>query len=162
MERRKNQDLERALRRARMEPDPDFLRNLAEGVRDSARTGRARSRWFSVGLAVILTAVIVAALGAEVGGGAAASTTDAVVGVVSDVFSSSNDQVNTTSNTPADDEYNLKCNSGRGNLSETDSGTHQTDSSTLIDPHTGGTGPGTSPTDDCDPGNSGPHDSGGD
>jgi hypothetical protein len=161
MKRRKNQDLERALRRARTEPDPDFLRSLAEEVRDSARDGRARSRWFSVGLAVILTAVVVAALGAQVGGGAAAATTDAVVGVVSDVFSSS-DQLQTASNTPAEDEYKEKCNSGRGNLSETESGTHQEDSSTLINPHEGGTGPGTSPTDDCDPGNSGPHNSGGD
>lgn len=64
----------------------------------------------------------------------------------------------TASNTPAEGEYKDKSN----NLSETDSGTHQTDSSTLINPHEGGTGPGTSPTDDCDPGNSGPHDSGGD
>ena len=56
----------------------------------------------------------------------------------------------------------VHCNSGRGNLSETDTGTHQTNSSTLINPHTGGTGPGTAPTDDCDPGNSGPHNAGGD
>jgi hypothetical protein len=67
-------------------------------------------------------------------------------------------------NTPADDQYvvKVKCNSGRGNLSETNLGTHQTNSNTLINPHTGGTGPGLSPTDDCDPGNSGPHNSGGD
>lgn len=64
----------------------------------------------------------------------------------------------------------VHCNSGRGNLSETDTGSHQTNSDTLINPHIPhggnphflGLGPGSSPTDDCDPGNSGPHNAGGD
>jgi hypothetical protein len=57
----------------------------------------------------------------------------------------------------------VACNSGRGNLSETDTGSYQTNSSTLIDPHTTTAGgPGDSPTGDCDPGNSGPVNSGGD
>jgi hypothetical protein len=75
----------------------------------------------------------------------------------------------------------VHCNSGRGNLSETDLGSHQTNSDTLINPHEPhgngnphisgnphgnphflGLGPGDSPTDDCDPGNSGPHNAGGD
>jgi hypothetical protein len=55
--------------------------------------------------------------------------------------------------TTVDDQYS--CNSGRGNGSEGDS-------SQLVDPHAGETGPGVSPTVDCDPGNSGPNDSGGD
>jgi hypothetical protein len=59
----------------------------------------------------------------------------------------------------------VHCNSGRGNLSETDTGTHQTNSNTLINPHIpshGGLGPGDTPTDDCDPGNSGSVNHGGD
>jgi hypothetical protein len=55
--------------------------------------------------------------------------------------------------TPAKDQYG--CNSGRGNGSETNS-------SQLVDPHNGGSGPGTVPTVDCDPGNSGSHNRGGD
>jgi hypothetical protein len=58
----------------------------------------------------------------------------------------------------------VHCNSGRGNLSETETGSHQTNSNTLINPHGphGGLGPGPAPTDDCDPGNSGPQNHGGD
>ncbi|HEU0072953.1 MAG TPA: hypothetical protein VFS30_03010 [Dehalococcoidia bacterium] len=47
------------------------------------------------------------------------------------------------------------CNSGRGNYSEGDN-------SLLVSPHHGGTGPGTVGTVDCDPGNSGIHNRGGD
>jgi hypothetical protein len=49
------------------------------------------------------------------------------------------------------------CNSGRGNGSEGNPGQ-------LIDPHNGGRGPGTFPTlaDECDPGNSGAKNRGGD
>ena len=49
----------------------------------------------------------------------------------------------------------LKCNSGRGNLSEGSS-------AQLINPHTGGSGPGVFATVDCDPGNSGAKNRGGD
>jgi len=55
-----------------------------------------------------------------------------------------------------------KSNSGRGNLSETGTGTRQSNSSTLKNPHQGETGPGDHPTDDYDPGNSGSHNRGGD
>jgi hypothetical protein len=48
-----------------------------------------------------------------------------------------------------------KCNSGRGNLSEGSS-------AQLINPHTGGSGPGVFATVDCDPGNSGAKNRGGD
>jgi hypothetical protein len=47
------------------------------------------------------------------------------------------------------------CNSGRGNLSEDFS-------VNLVNPHIGGTGPGIVGTLDCDPGNSGAVNSGGD
>ncbi|MFL5945254.1 MAG: hypothetical protein ACJ74C_07430, partial [Gaiellaceae bacterium] len=55
-----------------------------------------------------------------------------------------------------------KSNSGRGNLSETGTGTRQSDSSTLTNPHDGETGPGAHPTGDRDPGNSGLNNRGGD
>lgn len=49
------------------------------------------------------------------------------------------------------------CNSGRGNGPEGND-----NSSTYINPHAGGRGPGPYPTDDCDPGNSGGKNRGGD
>jgi hypothetical protein len=52
-------------------------------------------------------------------------------------------------------EEPLKCNSGRGNSSDTN--TVQ-----LINPHAGGNGPGVFATVDCDPGNSGAVNRGGD
>jgi hypothetical protein len=55
--------------------------------------------------------------------------------------------------TSGNDQY--ACNSGRGN------GSDGSDVQ-LIDPHAGGTGTGISPTVDCDPGNSGNVNSGGD
>lgn len=51
----------------------------------------------------------------------------------------------------------IHCNAGRGNGPEPGPG-----SSTWIDPHSGGRGPGSSPSGDCDPGNSGGHNAGGD
>jgi hypothetical protein len=60
---------------------------------------------------------------------------------------------NATTPTSAEDQYG--CNSGRGNGSEGNS-------SQLIDPHAGQTGPGVIPTVDCDPGNSGGVNRGGD
>jgi hypothetical protein len=63
---------------------------------------------------------------------------------------------------PCEPTREAKSNSGRGNLSETDTGTRQSDSSTLKNPHEGETGPGDHPTDDRDPGNSGLHNRGGD
>jgi len=57
---------------------------------------------------------------------------------------------------PPDPPKNEKCNSGRGNLNEV-GGT-----GTLLNPHIGEQGSGDNPTDDCDPGNSGDHNAGGD
>ncbi len=53
-------------------------------------------------------------------------------------------------------EEPLKCNSGRGNLSEGPNGGQ------FVNPHTGGSGPGEFATVDCDPGNSGAKNRGGD
>lgn len=85
-----------------------------------------------------------------------ANPISSAVHVIGDLGLTNNDN-----GSPSQQQYE-KCNSGRGNLSETESGTHQTDSDTLINPHEGGQGPGDSPTDDCDPGNSGAVNSGGD
>lgn len=162
MEYDKERDLDDALRRSRVEPDDRYVDALAAEIDGATRVRRARRRrWFGVGLALALTAVVIAAVGASMGTKPITYGPSAVVRVASDAVTAGG-TADVTSNTPADDEYNVKCNSGRGNLSETDSGTHQTDSSTLINPHDGGTGPGDQPTDDCDPGNSGPHNSGGD
>jgi hypothetical protein len=94
--------------------------------------------------------------------GGIAQAASAVKAVVSTVTGSSGGTV--VNNSPAKDQYGVKCNSGRGNLSETESGPRSTDSDTLINPHLGNTalGPGDFPTDDCDPGNSGPQNRGGD
>jgi hypothetical protein len=100
--------------------------------------------------------VMLGAVAATGGIGQAAAAMKSVVSTVSGGGAS------VVNNSPAHDQY--KCNSGRGNLSETESGTRQTDSDTLINPHLGNTalGPGDFPTDDCDPGNSGGQNRGGD
>jgi hypothetical protein len=146
-------NLEEELRANRPEPRQAFVKGLVTEIR-----GRQRPR-ASIRLAFVgaLTVVMVSALAAVGGVGyAAAAPAEAVQAVVSLVSGG----VSVVHNSPASDQY--KCNSGRGNLSETSSGTRQTDSSTLVNPHTGETGPGPFPTDDCDPGNSGAVNRGGD
>ena len=114
-------------------------------------------------VAVVLTAALVATL-AAVGaiGYAANASTHAAKAV--DAAVKTHHVRRIAHGSPAQDQYAQKqhCNSGRGNWSETSSGSRSHDSKTLIDPHNGGTGPGSTPTDDCDPGNSGPHNHGGD
>jgi hypothetical protein len=163
MRRRNDLALERALKKIGPEPDPDFLRTLADEIRAEIREDRhARTRGLGLGLAVALTAMIMAAVGAVGAADAARSATKAVAQVVSQAFSAPNNQVRVATNTPAQHQYKPKCNSGRGNLSETETWTRQTNSTTLVNPHEGGRGPGPYPTDDCDPGNSGPQNRGGD
>lgn len=106
------------------------------------------------------TMVLLVALALVGGLGAAASSSGKAAKSVA--RASAKEGPKNAVNTPAQDQYKPKCNSGRGNLSETGNGSRSTDSSTLINPHTGGQGPGSAPTDDCDPGNSGSHNSGGD
>ena len=149
---RKGFDLERELRRHRPEAEKDFVYALASQIR-----GHRRPRGsLRLAFAGVLTIVMLVALAAVGGISYAATSVDAVVSLVT----SDSSGPSVVQDSPASDQY--KCNSGRGNLSETVSGTRQTDSSTLINPHTGGTGPGPYPTDDCDPGNSGPQNRGGD
>lgn len=146
-------NLEKELRTNRPEPRQAFVRGLVTEIR-----GRRGPRP-SVRLALVgaLTVVMVSALAAVGGIGYAAAAPTKAVNAVVGLVSGGPSVVH---NSPAGDQY--KCNSGRGNLSETSSGTGQTDSSTLVNPHTGGTGPGPFPTDDCDPGNSGAVNRGGD
>ena len=150
---RKGFDVESELRANRPEPRQEFVHALATQIR-----GRHRSRGsLRLAFAGGLTTVLLAALAAAGGIGQAAAAVKAVVSTVS-----RGDGVTVIQQSPACDQYVAHANSGRGNLSETASGTRQTDSATLINPHTGGTGPGPFPTDDCDPGNSGAVNRGGD
>jgi hypothetical protein len=157
--RRESFELERHLRDARPEPERDFLQRLVSEVRER-RHSRPSLR---LALAGGLTATLFVALSAVGGiGYAAAAPAKAVKAVVSAV--SGDNGTTLIQQSPACDQYVAHANSGRGNLSETSSGSGSTDSDTLINPHLGNTalGPGDFPTDDCDPGNSGAHNRGGD
>ena len=148
-------DLERELRRNRPEPRRDFVRALTSEIRGGPVRRSSLRLAFVGGLTVVMLAAV-----ASMGGIAQAAS--AVKAVVSTVTGT--DSVTVIQHSPAYDQYGVKCNSGRGNLSETESGPRSTDSDTLINPHLGNTalGPGDFPTDDCDPGNSGPQNRGGD
>jgi hypothetical protein len=147
-------DIESELRRNRPEPRRDVVDALISEIRGH------RGRRSALRLAFVggLTAVMLTALAATGGLAKAASAVKAVVSTVTD------SNVTVIQQSPACDQYGVKANSGRGNLSETESGPRSTDSATLINPHLGNTalGPGDYPTDDCDPGNSGAVNRGGD
>jgi hypothetical protein len=151
---RKHVDVERELGKSRPEPRRDFIYALTSDIRGH------RGRSGSLRLAIVggLTAVMLAAVASMGGVGKAAAAVKAVVNTVT------GSGVTVIQQSPACDQYGVKANSGRGNLSETESGPRSTDSDTLINPHLGNTalGPGDFPTDDCDPGNSGAHNRGGD
>jgi hypothetical protein len=152
-------DLERQLHDARPEPGQDFVHTLVNEIRERRHTRPS----FRLAFAGSLTVMLFAALAAVGGiGYAAAAPAEAVEAVGSAVKSDSGTTL--IQQSPACDQYVAHANSGRGNLSETESGPRSTDSSTLINPHLGDTalGPGDFPTDDCDPGNSGAHNRGGD
>jgi hypothetical protein len=156
---RDNGDLERQLRKQRPEPRPEFVDNLINRLelrRSPVRVPRAR-----LALVLALTGALAAAVSYAGAYEHAASSSREVVNALTRMAKTQPARL-FIHNSPAQDEYEVKCNSGRGNLSETENGIRQTDSNTLINPHEGGTGPGEQPTDDCDPGNSGPHNSGGD
>jgi hypothetical protein len=157
--RRESFDLERQLREARPAPGREFMQSLVSEVRERRHSRQSFRLAFAGGLTVMLF-VALAAVGGI--GYAAAAPAKAVHAVVSAV--SGNDGTTLIEQSPACDQYATNANSGRGNLSETESGPRSTDSDTLINPHLGNTalGPGDYPTDDCDPGNSGAHNRGGD
>jgi hypothetical protein len=156
---RKGFDLEQQLVEARPEPGRDFLHTLVSEVRERRHSRRS----FRLAFAGALTVVLLVALSALGGiGYAAAAPAKAVKAVVSAVSHDNGPTV--IQDSPACVQYAEHANAGRGNLSETESGSGSTDSDTLINPHVGDTalGPGDIPSDDCDPGNSGAHNRGGD
>jgi hypothetical protein len=156
---RQSLDLEQQLRKARPEPGRDFLHSLVSEVRERRHSRPSFRLAFAGGLTVTLLVALSAIGGIGYAANAPAKAVKAVVHAVS-----GNSGTTVIQDSPACDEYVTKANSGRGNLSETDSGAGSTDSDTLINPHLGNTalGPGDFPTDDCDPGNSGSHNRGGD
>lgn len=156
---RRDHDVERQLRKQRPEPRAEFTGDLIDRLELGKPTVRVPVGRLALVLA--LTGALAAAVSYAGGFEHAASSSRQVVDTLTRVAKSQPARL-VINNSPADDQYDEKCNSGRGNLSETENGTRQTDSNTLINPHEGGTGPGDQPTDDCDPGNSGDHNSGGD
>jgi hypothetical protein len=157
MRRDSARELEDVLRSGRPEPRQAFVDALAMTVAVRGRRRRAFRLAFAGGLSSLVLGGL-AGFGAI--GEAAAAPAKVVNAVVQVIVGQ--DDVNIIQQSPACDQYGVKANSGRGNLSETESGNRQTDSDTLVNPHTGGTGPGPFPTDDCDPGNSGSVNRGGD
>ena len=140
-------------------------------AQDHAARGETRKRAPSAGLrcgfAVTLTGTLVVMLAASGGIGYAASSSKSALAVVKRVVGPAKKKgsdLPVARKSSAADQYKLKCNSGRGNGSEYPPNTTRdtTRSSTLVDPHAGERGPGPRPTDDCDPGNSGPNNRGGD
>lgn len=151
--------LDRELRKARPEPRKDFVEALAMEIRGRGRSRAPLRVAFAGGLTVVLLSALAAVGGIGYAAAAPAKAVNAVVNAVS-----GGDGVTVIQRSPAAEQYVAKCNAGRGNLSETLSGARSTDSATLINPHLGNTalGPGDFPTDDCDPGNSGGKNRGGD
>ena len=130
--------------------------------RARARPRRPRAVAAAAGLTIGLAAAV-----AGVGGvGYAAAAPKAALDVVVRAFGPSKASLNgmpIATRSAARDQYGGKCNSGRGNGSEYPPETRNTTRSrTLVNPHEGERGPGPYPTDDCDPGNSGAKNRGGD
>jgi hypothetical protein len=162
-------DFGRDLYEQRPEPTDDYVASVARSVRAGTRS-RTAPRIF---VAVVASLLAVTALAVTGGMAQATDAPKSVVQIVKKTVtkktvakktvaknSAARPQSVTLSqvtNSPATDQYGEKpkCNSGRGNGSEGDD-------SQFIDPHSGRTGPGTFPTVDCDPGNSGDQNRGGD
>ena len=134
--------------------------------RTAAEARSAPSRGIGWPFAATLTASLVTVLALSGGIGYAASGSKAAIKVVKRAVGPAkkhSSELPVVRNSAATHQYKVKCNSGRGNWSEYPPNTRdRTSSSTLVDPHAGGRGPGPYPTDDCDPGNSGAKNRGGD
>lgn len=154
MKRKFEDEMERDLRGRRPTPEDDYVASIADSIRGSRRSSSSRPR-LVVGVA--LSVVALASLAASGGLSQATAAPVSVAKIVKNVVSNKKDKPAKATKTAANDQYvpRVKCNSGRGNGSEGPNGQ-------LIDPHNGGTGPGVFPTIDCDPGNSGPQNRGGD
>jgi len=145
------------LRESRPIPTDEYIASVAGSVRGPHRVRGAGRR---LAVAAVLSAIALVALAATGGMSQASSAPQSVSKIVKTAFKSKPakaQKLNTVSNSAAQDQYGdkEKCNSGRGNLSEGDD-------SKLKNPHEGATGPGDPPTVDCDPGNSGDKNRGGD
>ena len=145
------------LRESRPIPTDEYIASVAGSVRGPHRV-RGTGRRLAV--AAVLTVIALVGLAATGGMSQASSAPQSVSKIVKTAFKSKPakaQKLTRVSNSAANNQYGEKpkCNSGRGNGSEGDP-------SQLIDPHAGGTGPGTYPTLDCDPGNSGGKNRGGD
>jgi hypothetical protein len=153
MGRRLEDELGRELYRQRPSPSDEYVVSLARAVRGSRRSTRTGRR---IALAIVLSLAALIALSAAGGVTQSTAAPQSVATVVKNLVTHSSSSIaKTVHSSAAQDQYAEKCNSGRGNGSEGDS-------SQLIDPHNGGTGPGQTPTVDCDPGNSGGVNHGGD
>lgn len=145
------------LREGRPAPTDEYAASIVGSVRASRRSSSAARRLTVAG---VLSVVAVMALAATGGMTQATAAPQSVTKIVKKAFVSKpakSAKVNRVSNSAANDQYGEKpkCNSGRGNGSEGNA-------SQLVDPHAGGSGPGVTPTVDCDPGNSGGVNRGGD
>lgn len=157
MERNVEDEIGQELRESRPAPTDEYIASIAGSVR-GPRPLRSAGRRLAV--AAVLSGIAVVALAATGGMTQATAASQSVSKIVKKAFVSKpakSPQLNRVSNSAAKDQYGekKKCNSGRGNGSEGDD-------SQLVDPHAGETGPGEYPTLDCDPGNSGGKNRGGD
>src|SRR4029450_4530609 len=138
------------LRKSRPVPTDEYVASIAGSVPERRRSRRTGRR---LAVATVLSLIAAVALAATGGMAQAITAPKSVANIVKNGLASKpakSVKQQTVSNSAADDQYGEKekCNSGRGNGSEGDN-------SQLVDPHAGETGPGVSPTLDCDPGNSG-------
>ena len=145
------------LRERRPVPTDAYIASVAGSVRGPRRVRGAGRR---LAVAAVLSVVAVVALAATGGMTQANSAPQSVSKIVKTAFMSKPakaPKLNRVSNSAASNQYveKPKCNSGRGNGSEGNN-------TQLVDPHAGETGPGQTPTLDCDPGNSGGVNHGGD
>ena len=148
-----DEELGHELRRNRPAPTDEYVASIVRSVGMPSRTGMP----LRLAVAAALSVVAVVALAATGGLTQATAAPTSVAKIVGNGFKSDKKpSFKAVTKSAASDQYDeQKCNSGRGNGSEGDS-------SQLTDPHAGETGPGETPTVDCDPGNSGEHNHGGD
>ena len=155
MGRRFEDDIGRELHRGRPSPSDEYVASVAHAIGGQERASSVRSR---LAVAIVLSVLALSALATTGGIAQAMTAPQSVAKIVKKVVASDSQvKVKKVKKSAASDQYGEKpkCNSGRGNNSEGANGQ-------LIDPHNGGSGPGESPTLDCDPGNSGSNNNGGD
>ena len=148
-------EIGRELRRNRPAPTDEYVASIAGSVRRSGRSSISTRR---LAVAALLSVVALGALAATGGLTQARAAPQSVVKIVKKAVAdkpASRTRLHRVNNSAAIDQYGERCNSGRGNGSEGSD-------AQLVNPHNGETGPGQTPTLDCDPGNSGSVNHGGD